>query len=139
MQTRGSKFVKFQEIKLQEMPSQVPIGHTPRTMTVHVRGELTRSLQAGDEVSLSGVFLPLPYTGFQAIRAGLVSDTYLDATDVTRFKKSYEEEGDALTEEMEAAVEEAIDDDDIYSKLARSLAPEIYGHEDVKKARFLPI
>lgn len=26
-------------------------------------------------------------------------------------------------------------DTDIYSKLAKSIAPEIYGHEDVKKAR----
>jgi len=41
-QTRGSKFSKFQEIKLQELPNQVPIGHIPRCMNVHIKGDLTR-------------------------------------------------------------------------------------------------
>lgn len=37
MQTRGSKFVKYQELRLQELPDQVPVGHIPRSMTVHCR------------------------------------------------------------------------------------------------------
>ena len=36
MQSRGSKFQKFQELKIQELPSQVPTGHIPRMMTVPV-------------------------------------------------------------------------------------------------------
>eukprot|EP01031_Cornospumella_fuschlensis_P045566 gene45566-55771_t len=31
LQTRGSKFVKFQELKLQELPDQLPMGHVPRS------------------------------------------------------------------------------------------------------------
>ena len=27
---------------------------------------------------MSGVFMPTPYTGFKAMRAGLITDTYLD-------------------------------------------------------------
>lgn len=38
-----------------------------------------------------------------------------------------------LTEEELAELAE----DDLYSRMARSLAPEIYGHEDVKKALLL--
>lgn len=45
----------------------------------------------GDVVELSGVFLPIPYTGFRAMRAGLVADTYLEAMSVSHFKKKYEE------------------------------------------------
>lgn len=40
---------------------------------------------------------------------------------------------DALTEEELAELA----DEDLYSRMARSLAPEIYGHEDVKKALLL--
>ena len=69
MQTRGCKFVKYQEIKLQELPNQVPVGHIPRSLTVVVHGELTRLVTAGDVVSLSGIFVPTPFTGFRQIRA----------------------------------------------------------------------
>ena len=41
----------------------------------------------GDVVELSGIFLPIPYTGFRAMRAGLVADAYLEAMSVTYFKK----------------------------------------------------
>ena len=37
MQTRGSRFVKYQEVRLQELPDQVPVGHIPRSMTVQCR------------------------------------------------------------------------------------------------------
>ena len=40
MQTRGSRFVKYQELRLQELPDQVPVGHIPRALTVHCRGDV---------------------------------------------------------------------------------------------------
>jgi DNA replication licensing factor MCM7 len=36
-QARGSRFIKYQELRLQELPDQVPTGHIPRSMTVHCR------------------------------------------------------------------------------------------------------
>lgn len=60
-------------------------------MTVNVHGELTRSASPGDVVILSGVFLPTPYTGFRAMRAGLVADTYIEAMSIERLKKNFDE------------------------------------------------
>ena len=57
--------------------AQVPQGATPRMMTVHLQGSLTRSLKPGNAVTIAGIFLPLPYTGFKAMRAGLLTNTYL--------------------------------------------------------------
>lgn len=57
MQTRGSRFVKYQEMRLQELPDQVPVGHIPRSVTVHCRGERTRQCGPGDIVTVSGIFL----------------------------------------------------------------------------------
>ncbi|KAK6119738.1 hypothetical protein DH2020_046520 [Rehmannia glutinosa] len=134
-QLRASKFLKFQEAKVQELAEHVPKGHIPRTMTVHFRGELTRKVAPGDIVELSGIFLPIPFTGFRAMRAGLIADTYLEAMSVSHFKKKYEEY--ELGGDEEEQIARLAEDGDIYNKLARSLAPEIFGHEDVKKALLL--
>lgn len=79
LQTRGSKFVKFQELKMQEHSDQVPVGHIPRSMTVLCRGEVTRMAQPGDHVLVSGVFLPMVRTGFAQMIQGLLSETFLQA------------------------------------------------------------
>ncbi|XP_073300471.1 DNA replication licensing factor MCM7-like [Primulina huaijiensis] len=134
-QLRASKFLKFQEAKLQELAEHVPKGHIPRSMTVHFRGELTRKVAPGDIVELSGIFLPMPYTGFRAMRAGLIADTYLEAMSVTHFKKKYEEY--ELRGDEEEQIARLAEDGDIYNKLAQSLAPEIFGHGDIKKALLL--
>ncbi|CAO3686953.1 unnamed protein product [Umbelopsis vinacea] len=135
MQTRASKFLSFQEVKLQELTDQVPVGHIPRTMSVHLYGELCRSLNPGDVCNIAGIFLPLPYTGFRAMRAGLLTDTYLEGQHIHRLKKQYDQM--EMTPEIAAKIAELERDPDIYNKLARSIAPEIYGHEDVKKALLL--
>lgn len=60
--TRASKFLPFQEVKIQEMADQVPVGHIPRTLTVHCHGSLTRQINPGDVVDIAGIFLPTPST-----------------------------------------------------------------------------
>ena len=37
LQCRGSKFSKYQELKIQEHNDQVPVGNIPRSMTVIAR------------------------------------------------------------------------------------------------------
>ncbi|KIJ27820.1 hypothetical protein M422DRAFT_270920 [Sphaerobolus stellatus SS14] len=135
MQTRACRFSPFQEVKIQEMADQVPVGHIPRSMTIHTYGNQTRQTNPGDVVHVGGIFLPTPYTGFQAVRAGLLTDTYLEANHIHQLKKQYSEM--QMTPEIEAAISELRQDRYLYSKLAQSIAPEIYGHVDVKKALLL--
>ncbi|KAK1148679.1 DNA replication licensing factor MCM7 [Aspergillus melleus] len=135
LSTRASKFVPFQEVKIQEMADQVPVGHIPRTMTIHCHGSLTRQVNPGDVIDLAGIFLPTPYTGFRAIRAGLLTDTYIEAQHVTQHKKSYNEM--AMDSRTLRKIEQYQKSGNMYEYLARSIAPEIYGHLDVKKALLL--
>jgi DNA replication licensing factor MCM7 len=74
MQTRGSKFVRYQELRVQEIPSQVPVGHIPRTVVVIARGQLARAVIPGETVTFSAVYTPTPYTGFRAMKAGLIGE-----------------------------------------------------------------
>ena len=91
LSTRASKFLPFQEVKIQEMADQVPVGHIPRQLTIYCHGALVRKINPGDVVDVAGIFLPTPYTGFKAIRAGLLTDTYLEAQYVMQHKKAYDD------------------------------------------------
>lgn len=137
LQSRGSRFCRFQEARIQELTDQVPMGHIPRSMTVMFYGDdLTRATSPGDQVILSAIYLPRPYTGFKAIRAGLLTDTYLHAQSVTLLRQRYDSAG-SLSTANAVLLDQLIADPDRYSRLAESIAPEIYGHEDVKKALLL--
>ncbi|GAX25061.1 DNA replication licensing factor MCM7 [Fistulifera solaris] len=119
LQTRGSKFVKYQELKLQELPQQVPMGHVPRSMSVYCHGELTRLAQPGNVVTMDGIFLPqrIAESGYRALKAG----------------------GPSFDEEMEEQIQEIAQSPDPVSLLASQIAPEIFGLEDIKRALLLQL
>lgn len=134
-QTRGSKFIRYQLVKLQELPHQVPVGHVPRSMTLRLEGSITRSCKPGDYCTVHGIYLPTPFTGFRAIKAGLTTETYIQVTQLISSKKSFKDTviGDEMNDEITVKSQES----GIFDQLAQSIAPEIYGHLDIKKALIL--
>eukprot|EP00485_Elphidium_margaritaceum_P009844 CAMPEP_0202685544 /NCGR_PEP_ID=MMETSP1385-20130828/1337_1 /ASSEMBLY_ACC=CAM_ASM_000861 /TAXON_ID=933848 /ORGANISM="Elphidium margaritaceum" /LENGTH=722 /DNA_ID=CAMNT_0049339921 /DNA_START=95 /DNA_END=2260 /DNA_ORIENTATION=+ len=142
-QTRGSKFVKFQEIRLQELPHEVPTGHVPRSIAVYAHGECTRHCQCGDGVTLHGIWLPVPATAETnfygrgnggGAGSALTTNTYLHCMAIEKEKKGWHESEEADYSDEIAAMSV---DAEIYDKLSASIAPEIYGLDDVKKALLL--
>ncbi|XP_014213337.1 DNA replication licensing factor Mcm7 [Copidosoma floridanum] len=135
MQTKGSRFTKFQEVRIQEHSDQVPVGHIPRSLTIYCRGEVTRQCHPGDHIVATGIYLPILKTGFAEREAsGLLSDTYLDAHIIENRSLAQDDKSpNELTEEEVALFSE----DGVFDKLAKSIAPEIYGMEGVKKALLL--
>lgn len=133
MLSRASKFLPFQDVKIQEMANQVPIGHIPRTLSIHLTGNIVRSVTPGDEVDISGIYMPAPMTGFRAMNSNaLLTETYLEAQYVHHHKKQYNSL--LLTDATRDHIMELNRDPNIYERLAKSIAPEIFGNEDVKKA-----
>ncbi|KAI9668145.1 MAG: Mcm2-7 hexameric complex component [Bathelium mastoideum] len=137
LSTRASKFLPFQEVKIQEMADQVPVGHIPRLLTIQCHGALTRQISPGDVLDVAGIFLPTPYTGFKAIKAGLLTDTYLEAQYVRQHKKAYDDI--VLAQPTIRRMDELERSGQLYEFLSRSIAPEIFGHADVKKALLLQL
>ncbi|KAK3939680.1 DNA replication licensing factor mcm7 [Diplogelasinospora grovesii] len=133
--SRASKFQPFQEIKIQELAEQVPIGQIPRIMTILCYGSLVRQINPGDVVDVAGIFLPTPYTGFKAMRAGLLTDTYIEAHHINQHKKAYEDMD--IDPSLVRRIAKFTQSGNQYEYLAKSIAPEIYGHLDVKKALLL--
>lgn len=133
--SRASKFQAFQEVKVQELAEQVPIGQIPRSLSVLCYGTLVRQVNPGDVVDISGIFLPTPYTGFQAMKAGLLTDTYIEAHHIVQHKKAYSEM--TVDPQLVRRIDQYRQSGQVYELLAKSIAPEIYGHLDVKKALLL--
>merc|ERR1719242_304127 len=68
--------------------------------------------------------------------SGLLSDTYLEAHRIVKMSKAEDE----INDDTEISADELMElssDGEFYEKLSSSIAPEIYGHEDVKKALLL--
>eukprot|EP00916_Digyalum_oweni_P025864 GHVL01042572.1.p1 GENE.GHVL01042572.1~~GHVL01042572.1.p1 ORF type:complete len:629 (-),score=86.63 GHVL01042572.1:289-2175(-) len=136
MQLEMCKFDKYQESKIQEPSNQVPEGNVPRALTCLLRGALTREMQPGDSVRLTGVFLPYAKQGFNRMKSGLTADTYLMVHHIHKHRRGYALQ-DGLTEEYIKSTLKATPY--MYDKLAMSIAPEIFGHLDVKKALLLQL
>jgi DNA replication licensing factor MCM7 len=137
LQVRGSKFVSYQDIKVQELSDQVPIGHVPRNLNLQAKGYMVGKCSPGDIIQCTGIHMPTPYTGFKGMRAGLIHDTFIEVYDIQKEKKTYKEI--KISEEMEAKVakEKTLYKNEMYDRLAKSIGPEIFGHIDVKKALLL--
>lgn len=135
--TRASKFIPFQDMRIQEVTDQVPVGHIPRTMVVHLKGTLVRSASPGELIDITGIFMPRPYTGFRGLKAGLLTDTVLNGQFIYSHKQQYDRF--TLGESTRAKINALREQVDMYKHLAYSIAPEIYGHEDVKKALLLQL
>ncbi|OUS41968.1 minichromosome maintenance Mcm7 like-protein [Ostreococcus tauri] len=132
LETRNSKFIGFQEARIQELPEDVPVGHTPRSLTVHIKGDLIRRIVPGDQVSVHGVFLP---AGHKPMQHHLLTATYVDVMSIRREKEKDASVG--MEQNVLSKIQGHRDQGDFYSKLAASIAPEIFGHIDVKKALLL--
>jgi DNA replication licensing factor MCM7 len=131
---RDSKFMPYQEIRVQETPDQIPQGSIPRSFSIVAKGETTRQATPGDIVVVTGVFLPAQIESFRGMSTKLIHDTYLEAFQIIREKKKYVDI--SITPELQSRIDE-IRNIDAYSRMAKSIAPEIYGMDDVKKALLL--
>lgn len=99
------------------------------------RGEQTRTAQPGDHVLITGVFLPKQRHGFHQMMSGLLSETFMEAHRIIALNKS--DETESMSNDLSPDEIQELSKGDFYTRMASSLAPEIYGHLDVKKALLL--
>lgn len=138
LQNRGSRFMKFQEIKVQEHSDQVPTGSIPRSISIVANGEQTRKAQPGDHVLITGIFLPVAkVSGFKQLTGGLLSETYIEAHEIAKVNKTEDEAGALDDQTILDQIHNLHKSENCYDRLSSSIAPEIYGHEDLKKALLL--
>jgi len=130
---RTCKFNKYQEVRVQEMSEHVPVGGVPRTMNVVLLNDLTRTVLPGDAVQITGVYVPYQMPWFMQRSKGTCQEMYIEAHSVKKHKSGYNEK--AVNEgEIARQIDEEVSKGDVFERCAKSIAPEIFGMVNEKKA-----
>lgn len=124
-----------QIVKIQELPENMPDGTTPATITIISKDDLVDSLIPGDKVKAIGVLRAVPIKispNLKKLRNSFRVFVELLSTSV--FNKKQENSLDYLSE-----VDQLRKQKNIYDILAASIAPSVYGFENVKKSLLLQL
>jgi DNA replication licensing factor MCM4 len=138
-----SQFIDKQQIKLQESPDDMPAGQTPYTVLLYACGDLVDTVQPGDRVTVTGIYRATPVRVNPKQRS--VKAVYRTHVDVVHFRKvdskrlHDENKEFKFTPERIDELKALSRQPDIYARLAHSLAPSIYSHEDMKKGVLLQL
>lgn len=122
----------YQRIKLQESPGRVSAGRLPRSKDAVLLGDLCDSCKPGDEIELTGVYTH-SYEGSLNTQQGFpVFATVIMANHIVR--KDEAALSKTLTDEDVRAITALSRDPRIADRIVASIAPSIYGHEEIKRA-----
>ncbi|MEM1670616.1 MAG: minichromosome maintenance protein MCM [Archaeoglobaceae archaeon] len=122
--------VDSQRVKIQEYPENLRGGEQPQSIDVILEGDLTGIINPGDRVIVNGIVRAKP-RGIQQKMLTLM-DLYIDGNSIEMLQQEYEEF--EITEKDKEEIIKLANSDDIYEKVVKTIAPSIYGHEDIKLA-----
>ncbi len=129
-----STFIDSQRIRIQERPEDLPPGQLPRWIDVRLVEDIVNKARPGDRVSIVGIVMPVQ----QFLSRGGRLRTFnlrIDANFIEVAGK--EEEMVQISPEEERKILDLAKDPMIHQKIIRSIAPSIYGYEDLKEAIML--
>jgi replicative DNA helicase Mcm len=127
---KRSKFVDSQKLRVQESPEGLRGGEQPQTLDIDVTDDLAGLVSPGDRVVINGILRSMQ----RVVRGekSTVFDIFLECNSIEIQEKEFEEvEIDELAEDE---IKKLSHDPMIYRKITHSIAPTIYGSENVKEA-----
>lgn len=134
-----STFVDQQILKLQESPGMVPVGEMPRHILLQADRYLTNQVVPGTRVTIVGIYAIYQAKQY-ASRSNATSNVairnpYLRVLGFqTDIDNGANGQGITFSEEEEEEFLRMSRMPNLYDIFANSIAPSIYGNEDIKKA-----
>lgn len=129
--SKKSEFIDWQSISIQEMPEDLPPGRIPRSIQAILTHELVDCVKPGDRVKIMGVFRSVIANSLKNFNSNLFK-TFLEVNFIDPEDKS--DEIIDITKDELNKIENLAKEPLIQKKIARSIAPSIYGREDLKMA-----
>ncbi|KAI3618728.1 dna replication licensing factor cdc19 (cell division control protein 19) [Moniliophthora roreri] len=122
----------YQKMTLQESPGSVPAGRLPRHREVVLLWDLIDSAKPGEEVEITGIYRNNFDASLNSKNGFPVFSTIIEANHVNKKEDLFA--AFRLTEEDEKEMRALARDERIRKRIIKSIAPSIYGHEDIKTA-----
>ncbi|MCW3133937.1 MAG: minichromosome maintenance protein MCM [Methanophagales archaeon] len=129
------KFANAQKIRLQESPEELRGGELPQAIDVNLEDDISGEVSPGDRIIVIGILRS--YQRSTQFGKTPFFDIYLDGNSLEIMEEEFEEI--EITEEDEREIMELKNQPDVYEKLIRSIAPSIYGYEEIKEAMVLQL
>ncbi|MDD5317282.1 MAG: minichromosome maintenance protein MCM [Candidatus ainarchaeum sp.] len=130
-------------VDLQRAEAQEPLEHlrggAPAThIEMWIEDDLVNTFYPGQRLLLTGVLRILPFSPPRGKPANkLIYSKHLEVMHIQKVEKEFEEV-DIQPEDLRK-INEFSRDPEIYDKIRRSIAPSIYGHDEVKEALALQL
>ena len=125
-----STFIDSQKILIQETLEDLRGGEHPKQLTIYIEDDLTGQINPGDRVGVTGSLRAAMKTvGNQKSR---VFEMFTEANSYEPVELEFEEV--QITKEDEKEIMKLSKDPDIYNKIRDSIAPHIYGYNEIKEA-----
>lgn len=122
----------YQTMVLQEAPGTVPAGRLPRSRKVVLLWDLVDSAKPGEEVEITGIYRNQFDASLNSKNGFPVFSTVIEANHVSKAHDQFA--AFRLTEQDEREIRQLSKDPQIIQRIIASIAPSIYGHEDIKTA-----
>ncbi|MCX8172576.1 MAG: minichromosome maintenance protein MCM, partial [Archaeoglobaceae archaeon] len=122
--------VDSQRVKIQEFPENLRGGEQPQSIDVVLEGDLTGIINPGDRVIINGIVRAKPRSAQQRVLTHM--DLFIEGNSIEMLQQEYEEF--EITEKDREEIIKLAKSDDIYEKVIKTIAPSIYGYEDIKLA-----
>lgn len=127
-------YIDQQNLKLQESPEEVPTGELPRHLTLSADRYLVSNAPPGSRVVATGIFSISQFGGEKGADAATIRTPYLHLVGLTINDAGSGRSNQAFSHNEEQRFIEFARQENIYEVISKSIAPAIYGHDDIKKA-----
>ena len=125
-------YQNYQRISIQESPGKIAAGRLPRQKDAILLGDLVDICKPGDEVELTGIYTNSFDGSLNTMNGFPVFSTVIEANYVV--VKEDKEAVDNLNDDDIKEILALSKDEGIGQRVFNSIAPSIYGHDNIKRA-----
>ncbi|GAA0147234.1 DNA metabolism protein [Lithospermum erythrorhizon] len=135
------RFVDKQIVRLQETPDEIPDGGTPHTVSLLMHDKLVDAGKPGDRIEVTGIYRAMTVRiGSTQRTVKSLFKTYIDCLHIEKnsisrlHAEDFMETENGTPDQVQVEKLEALSKQpDIYERLTKSLAPNIWELDDVKR------